>query len=107
MPTGQVPQPQYERGNMAKGEAQAANQATKGMPAGLQDAADEFVFNRPTDRPDEPVTHGMPFGPGASYVQQGKEDERSMRDRVANQLAASPSADADVLRFAERMRRGE
>ena len=107
MGTDQVPQPQYERGNMAKGEAQAANQATQGMPSGLQEAADEFLFARPTDRPDEPVTHGMPFGQGASYVQYTREDERSMRERVANQLASSPSADADVLRFAERMKRGE
>jgi hypothetical protein len=102
---------------MAKGDAQAANQATRGLPKPggmltgappeVADAANEFLFARPTDHPEVPVTNGLPFGDGASYVQYANEDERSMRERVANTLAASPSADPDVLRFVERLRRGE
>jgi hypothetical protein len=34
------------------------------MPSGM------VPLNAPTQRPDEPITSGMPFGPGANYLQE-------------------------------------
>lgn len=100
--------PQYHRGqDLPYGGAQQANAATPSPVAGLEEAAHKFVFERPTDQPDVPVTNGMPFGPGASHVQYAHEDENTMRQRVANSLLTSPSADPDVKRFAQRMLNGE
>lgn len=62
---------------------------------------------RPSDRPQEPVTTGMPFGPGANVIDQHRVSDSRRRAQVAQQLEASPTASAAVKRFAERLRRGQ
>jgi len=51
-------------------------------------------FGRPTDRPDTPITHGLPSGPGA-----GPEVLRTQNTSartLLQQLAASPYASDDI-----------
>jgi len=54
---------------------------------------DEALFG-PTWRPDEPITHGAPFGPGRSFVVMPYEDRRSFELRVADQIEASDQGGA-------------
>ncbi len=49
---------------------------------------DEALF-APTDRPDEPITHGAPFGPGANFTVLPYENQRGFLLRVASQLEGS------------------
>jgi hypothetical protein len=63
-----------------------------GPPAPASDLSggyDQALF-APTQRPDEPITHGAPFGPGANFVQAPSEDNRTFALRVAGQLASDP-----------------
>jgi hypothetical protein len=53
----------------------------------------------PTDRPQEPVTHGAPFGPGANFTQTPQEDSRTFMLRVAGQLSGTPELAAYVKRI--------
>lgn len=46
---------------------------------------DDVAFG-PSDRPDEPITHGAPFGAGANFVALPYEDEFTFRHRVADEL---------------------
>ncbi len=65
---------------------------------------DEALFG-PSDRPDEPITAGAPFGPGRSFVILPYEDERAFARRVANQLESS--SDAPSLKpYIEKLRNG-
>jgi hypothetical protein len=52
---------------------------------------DDALF-APTDRPDEPITHGAPFGAGANFVALPYEDEFAFRRRVADELESSGTA---------------
>jgi hypothetical protein len=72
----------------------------------LNNGADALLFG-PSDRPDEPVTHGAPFGPGASFTAEPDETQRSFLLRVADSLDASPAATAQARRYITRIRLGE
>lgn len=61
---------------------------------------------RPSDRPDEPITTGLPFGPGPSFVRQPQEPEDRFRQRVAAALMSSPTATPEVITFARRLAEG-
>ena len=104
MPTGDMPEVAYK--GLPYGQNQQANAQTPAV-SGLEEGAQKFIFDTPTARPDEPVTTGQPFGPGASYVQLAHETATTYRERVANSLLSSPSSDPDVKRFAEKILRGE
>lgn len=47
------------------GEAGAQLSAQEAVPMGRPDLPPLDPFDRPTERPDEPITAGAPFGPGA------------------------------------------
>lgn len=84
-------------------------QAASGQPA---DTPDPFggwgsVITGPTSRPNEPVTTGLPFGDGASFIQMPGEDESRFRSRVVQSLLNSPSTTPEVKAFALRMQKGE
>jgi hypothetical protein len=53
----------------------------------------------PTDRPQEPVTSGAQFGPGANFTQNPQETSRQFMLRVADQLAVTPELAAYVGRI--------
>src|SRR5687767_9493690 len=77
-------------------------------PLSLQDdktGLDDLIFG-PTDRPDEPITEGVPFGPGAVGIRGANETDRQFLMRVASTLN-TPGAPAAVQRFAGRVARGE
>jgi hypothetical protein len=59
----------------------------------LNDGYDRALFG-PSQRPDEPITTGVPFGPGANYRPKPFEDDRSFVLRVADELENSPDATA-------------
>jgi len=65
---------------------------------------DEAMF-APTDRADEPITHGAPFGPGASFVMLPYENERSFQVRVADQLESSNKAPS-LKAYIDKLRAG-
>lgn len=70
----------------------------------LNDGYDEKLF-APTERPDEPITAGAPFGPGPTFVPLPQETTRSFAIRVAQMLEESPQADA-LRPYIERLRAG-
>lgn len=61
---------------------------------------------RPTSRPTLPVTHGLPYGPGANFTQAPDEPPERFRQRVAASLAASPLATPAVKALADRLAKG-
>lgn len=72
----------------------------------LNPGFDELLFGA-TQRPDEPLEAGLPFGPGPSFTPRPAEDDRSFMLRVARELRSSPSATGLVRRLAERIEAGE
>jgi len=119
----QTPGPAYKTGNeLPRGTAQqvadleaaslgmqVAEVAASGEPGDQRfeprDDEDVFAFS-PTDRPDEPLTQGAPFGPGASFTPYAFESQQGMLQRIADQMASQPNAPDEVRAFANRLRRG-
>jgi len=86
--TVQAPAPQRPQ------RVQPINPVAEGTRPEDDDASggyDEALF-APSDRPDEPITHGAPFGPGANFVALPYEDEYAFRRRVADELESSGPA---------------
>lgn len=79
---------------------------TPPMATGQVTPHDDILF-RGTDAPDEPLTHGSPFGPGASFVRGSQETDRQFIERAAETVANSPGATSRVRAFAARVARGE
>lgn len=67
---------------------------------------DDLLFG-PSDRPQEPITHGAGFGPGANFTTRGPETDKDFMARAAVELANAPGASARVRAFAARVARGE
>lgn len=84
-------------------------QAASQQPAQTSDPFGGWgdVITGPSQRPNEPVTAGLPFGDGSSFVRMQGEDDKRFRSRVVQALLSSPSVPADVRAFALRMERGE
>lgn len=107
---GQTPQPSYKRGgnNLAYGEAAQVNDLVGMFPAEQESyepagEADEFLF-APTDRPAEPFSAGLAFGPGVG-PEQGETDGEILA-RVSAQILTDPRAPKDVRKFAQRAQQG-
>lgn len=67
---------------------------------------DDILFG-PSDRPNEPLTHGANFGPGANFTTRGPDTDKDFMARAAIELANAPGASARVRAFAARVARGE
>lgn len=67
---------------------------------------DDQVFG-PSDRPNEPITAGAPFGPGASSVSSALPNEGPGSDQVLRDLVDSPSATPRTRALAARVLRGD
>jgi hypothetical protein len=74
--------------------------------ADLNEGMDEVLF-APTDRPGEPLTEGMPFGPGSSFVPRPGESEEEFIERIATAIDASPTATAGAKDWIKRHQAGE
>ena len=92
------------------GDAKKAKDAKKAVPVGpspvdvnAQRRAPGMLpaFNRPTDRPSEPITAGANFGPGPNMMQAGipLRTERQMAlDELSSIAMMSPTSDLlDIL----------
>lgn len=81
------------------GEATAQEEAQRAIPLPQMAPPDPGPFNRPTDRPAEPLTAGVPMGPGP--------DQTDIQfDPVAETLRAAFSAQPtpEIARLLERLR---
>lgn len=67
---------------------------------------DDVLFG-PTSRPDESITHGANFGPGANFTTRNPETDSEFMARAALDLANAPGASSRVRAFAARIARGE
>lgn len=87
------------------GQDQAAQVASPFAPRRIDPAFIKELL-RPTDRPEEPITTGVPFGPGAMALRMPGEDDARYRVRVASALMSSPGATAAVQELARRLMEG-
>jgi len=72
----------------------------------LNDGYDAVLFG-PSQRPDEPITEGAPFGPGSNFVPSPFEDDRAFMLRVADEIERSPGGQVPSLAaYVEDVRRG-
>jgi len=85
--------------------AQAAKESAQQVQ-GESTNFDDILFAG-TDHPNEPITTGAPFGPGASFVRQPAESDDQFLTRVSGEVANAPGASARVRAFAARVARGE
>lgn len=114
---GRVAQPQFKRGEeLPYGDASAAN-ALIGLapisgaveddvafePSGEEES---YIFG-PSDRPNEPITAGAPFGPGGNVSRAAISLDADAVRRVADQITANRTSSPEARRFAERVRAGE
>lgn len=66
---------------------------------------DEKLFS-PTDRPDEPLTQGSPWGPGANYKKMPAESDEDFLTRVVETMATSEFSTPRTRMMAARRLRG-
>lgn len=75
---------------------------------------DSLLLDRPTERPNEPVTHGLPSGPGGgpetltgvgAAAREGAVDQSTLKNLLTN-MAAMPGATQAVQDLAARAQGG-
>lgn len=111
---GQVRQPEYRQGgSLPYGEASQLNALMGLMPPPEEDDAyqpqgdeESFLFG-PTDRPDEPITAGLPFGEGPDVSREDARSDADLLTQVSRLLSERPDAPKEVKAFARRVARGE
>lgn len=69
----------------------------------LDDQEEDDLMFRPTDRPDEPVTEGLPFGPGSNFRKRAQDPKTTFAKQVLSNPGSSPGDKA----FASRVLNGE
>jgi hypothetical protein len=105
-------QPTMELPNAKYGEAQAFREAQQAAPVsgGMPDLSGIVPFGAPTQRPEEPLTAGMPFGPGGgpSVPAQPVANEAAAKLRsylpVLTLLASQDDADPATRQFVRQIR---
>lgn len=115
---GATPQPEFE--GLAYGENVAANQLATDADVdaelfgdGTEDEDDfqpadedeEFLFG-PTDRPDEPLTAGVGFGPGIDATRHAFASDSDMLDRLAEKISANAATDPAARAWAAQRAKG-
>ena len=112
---GETPTPEFEQGDeLPYGQASQANSLVgliapppdSGQDYKPQGDAESFALS-PTDRPNEPVTAGMPFGLGPGVVNDPQDNDQQLVQRVALQATADPRAPAVLKQFAKRVAEGQ
>ena len=72
-------------------------------------------IDRPTERPNEPVTHGLPVGPGGgpealtgigAMAREGTLDQAGTLSNLLTNMAASPDATSAIRYLAGRAAQG-
>lgn len=88
-------------GGLEYGDAGELNAAITYRQSTPRDPIDEEVF-APTDRPDEPITQGMPFGPGDNFSASPDETEGQRLARIATSMLQTPGTPDDAVVWAAR-----
>lgn len=102
--------PRYISG-MAYGEGQATMQqqqsapmagptrpgAAKEMPMNIPNMPAITPLTAPTERPDEPITSGVDFGPGAGSESLNLPRERSLSEILASMIDMDPTGEVQEL----------
>lgn len=97
---------QTELAQIASGAPIAKTPDTKGMPMGQMEAASANAASQapvtplfaPSQRPEEPVTHGVDMGSGAgSNVLQMRKSSEKLSDALAKMLPYDTSGEIAVL----------
>lgn len=101
----------------AAGGAPVSSPASPGVPSALPGApmvGANGPLTRPTERPNEPVTHGLPVGPGAgpealtgigAAARQGAVEQGTLTHLLTS-LAAQPNATSAIQDLAARAQSG-
>lgn len=115
MPTGETPTPQVKQGSgpdaLPWGEAAQVNDMVGLIPPPEEDGfkprspQEDFLYS-PTDRPQEPFSAGLGFGPGPARVPAAHENDDQFVQRVAKEVKADPSAPKQLRQFADRALNG-
>lgn|SRR3990167_7469025 len=75
-------------------------------PEQFASTEEAFLYSG-TDRPDEPVTAGHPFGEGPDFSSRGFESPDELKRRVVLGMLKKPGAPPEVIALAKRIARGE
>lgn len=67
---------------------------------------DEAFLLAPTDRPDEPLTQGVPFGPGLDSTRFAFATDDDLLDRLAEKVRANAAADPQARAWAAQRAKG-
>lgn len=110
---GQTPQPTIKQGSgpeaLPWGESAQVNDLVGLVPPqeeqGFTPQGDQeqFIYG-PSDRPQEPGSAGLPFGPGADIVQPTTDFD--FRERTAQSLSRSANQSPEVKAFLAKMAEG-
>jgi len=95
-----VPMAQGEMAPAQMAAAMPTQQATPQVPTPLQSA--ELKFLHPSDRPDEPITHGIDIGPGggSEVLAPPHPMAQAPNASMLQQMAMAPGATADIKQMA-------
>ena len=111
---GRTPDAAFKRGgnDLAYGQANALNSLTglvgpveQPEPYAPSGDEEEFLYAQ-TDRPEEPLTQGVPVGPGAPTTRHAYVSDEDLAVRVARQASADPAAPKSIRKWAARALEG-
>lgn len=112
-----LPNQQQARGPSPAPGGAAPSQPTSGVPSALPGApmvGANGPLTRPTERPNEPVTHGLPMGPGGgpealqgigAAARQGAVEQGTLTHLLTS-LASLPNATSAIKDLASRATQG-
>ena len=112
---GETPTAQFQRGDQLDYGAASAANSLMGLVPPPENPQDQFqprndqerFLTSPTDRPNEPLSAGAPFGPGAPGLRNMGESDAQVVARVTAQAAEDPAAPPVLRAFAKRVREGQ
>ena len=92
-----VPGLPYGQGQATMKQQMAAPMAGPSSVAGMPQLPSMTPLTAPTERPDEPVTAGMDFGPGPGSEALNLPRERSLSEILASMIDIDPTGDVQEL----------
>lgn len=86
-------------GPLGIGAPMEEEQFTPGTPE------EEFLFSN-SDRPNEPLTAGAPFGPGPNFVTRPVQTDSQFRQGLVARLETTPVNSPELKAYIDKVRRG-
>jgi hypothetical protein len=90
--------------NELQGSARMAQSQGAAQPAPRKNAQKVTPLFSPTERPDEPLTSGMPFGQGANSLPRGSFRKPSLKETLLKALQNSDDPDLEAAYHYLKMR---